>query len=80
MNGENDSMKYVPLSQFHVADNEVYLPPSCNVLMRPYQQMDNFFLNFSINWFKQDRHRHATSKGMDSYQMTIGHMEVRPDR
>ena len=28
----------------------------------------------------QDKHRHATNKGMDSYQYTIGHMEVRPDR
>ena len=27
-----------------------------------------------------DRHRHANSKGMDSYQSAIGRMEVRPDR
>ena len=30
--------------------------------------------------FDQDRHRHVTNKGMDSYQLAIGHMEVRPDR
>ena len=28
----------------------------------------------------RDRHQHATSKGMDSYQNAIGHMEVRSDR
>ena len=28
----------------------------------------------------RDRHRHVTSKGMDSYQLAIGHLEVRPDR
>ena len=28
----------------------------------------------------QDRYQHATSKGMDSYQKAIGHMEVRPDQ
>ena len=26
------------------------------------------------------RHQHATSKGMDSYQSPIAHMEVRPDQ
>ena len=30
--------------------------------------------------FNRDRYRYATSKGMDSYRQTIGHMEVRPDR
>ena len=27
-----------------------------------------------------DRYQHATSKGMDSYRLSIGHMEVRPGR
>ena len=27
----------------------------------------------------RDRHRHTTSKGMDSYRLAIGRMEVRPD-
>ena len=27
----------------------------------------------------RDRHQHTTIKDMDSYQSTIGHMEVRPD-
>ena len=29
---------------------------------------------------KREWHQHTTSKGMDSYRLTIGHMEVRPDR
>ena len=28
----------------------------------------------------EKRHRHATSKSMDSYRLVIGYMEVRPDR
>ena len=28
----------------------------------------------------RDRHQHATRKGMDSYRLAFGHMEVRPDR
>ena len=28
----------------------------------------------------QDRHQHVTSKGIDSYRLTIGHMEVRANQ
>ena len=40
--------------------------------------VDKFtYLGISIS--STDRYQHMTSKGMDSYQLAFGHMEVRPD-
>ena len=43
--------------------------------------LDNFLFSNIENKFG-DRKRHlkdAANEGMDSYQQTIGHMEIRPD-
>ena len=45
----------------------------------PLKLVDKFtYLESSVS--STERHKHATSKGMDSYRLAIGHMEVRPDR
>ena len=37
------------------------------------------FTYLGSSLINQERHQHMTSNGMDSYQLAIGHMEVKPD-
>ena len=57
-----------------------YLSLSIYIYIYIYETSRQIHLSRKQYLYNRDKHQHSTSQGMDCYQWTICHMEVRPNR